>query len=415
MGNVITWRNIDAPNMGDPSRALTSAGNSFRDMFSGLQTELGNFQANEEANWQQNRENNTNAFLARLAEFQTPEAAQAAMASGELRGMLEGFGAQVDQRLAADRMGSLVQNLQERALAAQQFEQGQQAHKDWREELGQRDVLNGLNEALLRAQTPEDVANLKQAISIYQESGTLNSRGSNALMGEALARRANLVSEGREEQKHSWLVAQNAHAEQMRPGELGIQQASLEAARVQAEAARAQIAASRAQTQAGRNPQARPMSIPDTLRLAEYISQPHRDENNNSVFGGPVWNSTEGQKSLNQILNTTGVRGRNGQAPVFAQNVVNTLVQSGDVTPDRKHIIVRRGGAQIAVPLTASLLERAITEQSSQHWFREPLAADVAARLTNIVRSDALLQEAQTFANNRLAEQEIRRRVTSGE
>ena len=408
MGNVITWRNIDAPNMGDPSRTLASAGNAFRDMFSGLQTELGNFQANEEANWQQNRENNTNAFLARLAEFQTPEEAQAAMASGELRGMLEGFGAQVDQRLAADRMGSLVQNLQERALAAQQFEQGQQAHKDWREDLGQRDVLNGLKEALLRAQTPEDVANLKQAISIYQESGMLNSRGSNALMGEALARRANLVSEGREEQQHSWLVAQNAHAERMRPGELDLQQARLEAERVQAAAARAQIAAAR-------NPQTRPMSIPDTLRLAEYISQPHRDANNNSVFGGPVWNSTEGQKTLNQILDTTGVRGRDGQAPVFTQNVVNRLVQSGDVTPDRRHLIVRRGGAQITVPLTAALLERAITEQSSQHWFRHPSESDVATRLTNIVRSDGLLQEAQTFANNRLAQQEIRRRVTSGE
>lgn len=408
MGNVITWRNIDAPNMGDPSRTLTSAGNSFRDMFSGLQTELGNLQVNEEANWQQNKENNTNAFLARLAEFQTPEEAQAAMASGELRGMLEGFGAQVDQRLAADRKGSLIQNLQERAMAAQQFEQGQQAHKDWLEELGQRDVLNGLNEALLRAQTPEEVANLKQAISIYQASGMLNSRGSNALMGDALARRANLVSEGREEQKHNWLVAQNAHAELLRPGELDLQQAKLEAERAQA-------AAARVQAQAGRNPQARPMSIPDTLRLAEYISQPHRDENNNNVFGGPVWNSTEGQKSLNQILNTTGVRGRNGQAPVFAQNVVNTLVQSGDVTPDRRHLIVRRGGAQTTVPLTAALLERAITEQSSQHWFRHPSESDVAARLTNIVRSDAMLQEAQTFAYNRFAKEEIRRRVTSGQ
>jgi len=408
MGNVITWRNIDAPNMGDPSRTLASAGNAFRDMFSGLQTELGNFQANEEANWQQNRENNTNAFLARLAEFQTPEEAQAAMASGELRGMLEGFGAQVDQRLAADRMGSLIQNLQERAMAAQQFEQGQQAHKDWREELGQRDVLNGLNEALLRAETPEEVANLKQAISIYQESGMLNSRGSSALMGAALTRRANLVSEGREEQKHNWLVDQNAHAELLRPGELDLQKAKLEAERVQAAAARAQI-------EAARNPQARPMSISDTLRLAEYISQPHRDANNNSVFGGPAWNSTEGQKTLNQILDTTGVRGRNGQAPVFTQNVVNRLVQNGDVTPDRKHLIVRRGGAQITVPLTAALLERAITEQSSQHWFRDPLAADVAARLTNIVRSDALLQEAQSFANNRLAQEEIRRRVTGGQ
>ena len=401
MGNAITWRNIDAPNMGDPSRTLTSAGNSFRDMFSGLQTELGNFQANEEANWQQNKENNTNAFLARLSEFQTPEEAQAALASGELRGMLEGFGAQVDQRLAADRMGSLVQNLQERAMAAQQFEQGQQAHKDWREELGQRDVLNGLQEALLRAGTPEEVANIKQAIGIYQSSGMLNSRGGNALMGDALARRANLISEGREEQKHKWLAAQNAHAELLRPGELDLQKAKLEAKRIQAEAAR--------------NPQARPMSIPDTLRLAEYISQPHRDANNNSVFGGPAWNSTEGQKNLNQILNTTGVRGSDKQAPLFAQNVVNRLVQSGDVTPDRKHIIVRRGGAQIAVPLTAALLERAITEQSSEHWFRDPSESDVAARLTNIVRSDGLLQEAQTFANNRLAQQEIRRRVTGGE
>jgi len=408
MGNVITWRNIDAPNMGDPSRTLASAGNAFRDMFSGLQTELGNFQANEEANWQQNRENNTNAFLARLAEFQTPEEAQAAMASGELRGMLEGFGAQVDQRLAADRMGSLIQNLQERVMAAQQFEQGQQAHKDWLEELGQRDVLNGLNEALLRAQTPEEVANLKQAISIYQESGMLNSRGSSALMGAALARRANLVSEGREEQKHTWLANEHAHAERMRPGELDLQKAKLEAERVQAAAARAQI-------EAARNPQARPMSIPDTLRLAEYLSQPHRDANNNSVFGGPAWNSTEGQKTLNQILDTTGVRGRNGQAPVFTQNVVNRLVQNGDVTPDRKHLIVRRGKAQITVPLTAALLERAITEQSRQHWFREPLAADVAARLTNIVRSDAMLQEAENFANNRLAQEEIRRRVTGGQ
>lgn len=286
MSQNITWRNIDAPNIGDPSRTLALSGASFKDAFSGLQSQLDKLNATEMENWNRAKENNTNAMLARLAEFQSPEAAQEALASGALRNELAQYGAQVDQRLISDRMGSLVQTLQDRARSANEFARDLRTHKDWQETVGQRDVVNGLNEALLRASTPEEVANIKQAISIYQGSNMLNSQGANDLVGAALQRREGLIQEERGNQEWAWRSADAEHAQQRRPLELEALRADI---RSRNATASRQEAETRALSNAGPKPDP---------RLAAAYEQQFK----NSILGDGSLDSMDGRKALRGML-----------------------------------------------------------------------------------------------------------------
>lgn len=78
MGNPITWRTVNGPSLGDPSRSMELASRSFNGMFSGLQDELKRSEAIDAANVVANRENQVNAYKAALYQQNSPEALAAA-------------------------------------------------------------------------------------------------------------------------------------------------------------------------------------------------------------------------------------------------------------------------------------------------------------------------------------------------
>ena len=111
MGQPITWRNVDAPDLRGSAGLMGVSQAGINEGFKQLQGVLQQQQKVDEANWDQVKKNNTDAFLNRLASTKTPEEMAALQSSGELGQMLTNFGAQVDAsaaRAAQDnRMGIL--------------------------------------------------------------------------------------------------------------------------------------------------------------------------------------------------------------------------------------------------------------------------------------------------------------------
>lgn len=110
----ITWRNVEAPNLTDASRILSGAGNAFQAGISTLGDLLKGVQTTNDRNFEVQKANNTEAFLADLtSRYQTPEQYQAALASGEVNGTLAAAGPQIDKtavrRFLDERLGTLTQ------------------------------------------------------------------------------------------------------------------------------------------------------------------------------------------------------------------------------------------------------------------------------------------------------------------
>lgn len=129
MAVPITWRNVNGPNLADAaSRPLEAAQRSFNAAFAGIGGMLQQSEAVDAANHQNQRGNNTQAFLSKLSEqFKTPEALQAAMASGEVDKLKASFGPNIDQAAVRGAAESL---LTQRAQQAQQIMGYENAMKD---------------------------------------------------------------------------------------------------------------------------------------------------------------------------------------------------------------------------------------------------------------------------------------------
>jgi hypothetical protein len=124
---VITWRNIEAPNLGDPSRTFQTAQQSFNAGMATLGDLLKGAQANDEANWQTGKTNNTDAFLtAAMQKYATPEGFKAAVASGELEALRSQYGAQIDLGATRQFLDSRLATLQQRGLAENQYNDAQE-------------------------------------------------------------------------------------------------------------------------------------------------------------------------------------------------------------------------------------------------------------------------------------------------
>lgn len=392
MSNPITWKTISGPSMGDPGRSLAMANDAWNKAIGTLQGGLDKYNSMQDQNWQQGKENNTNAFLTRLSQFQTPEEAQAALSSGELAGMLQGFGAQVDQRLAADRMGSLVQTLQDRAMAAQQYEQGVRTHEDWRESIGQRDVVNGLTEALNRAETPEEVANIKEAIGIYQASNMLNSAGGNDLVGQAIQRRDGIVQRQRGDQEWEWKQANATHDAEMRP--LEIQQAKANIKKANAAA-----------TGSG----GKPPSVAAINAALEIAGQKDQSILSNPLFNGSSWQ--EDQKGIQGTLDITGTSlldpftGKTSFAPAVANKLGDLL------SKDKRTLVIKdpdfkdeKGKPlEYRIPLTSRLMQDAIMADNGD--YTSPSVDNTAAYIKNWAMNSETLNSLREFNKARLRAQ----------
>lgn len=107
----ITWRNINGGSDGTAARLMESAGRSINTGFNAFSNLLQQARTTQDDNRATQVDNNTASFLDRLNQFQSPEALQAAQASGEIEQLRAGFGNLIDRDAtrgaATNRLGTL--------------------------------------------------------------------------------------------------------------------------------------------------------------------------------------------------------------------------------------------------------------------------------------------------------------------
>jgi hypothetical protein len=109
----ITWRNVSGPSLADASRPLEVAQRSLLGGLDAFNSALKGVEATDAANWQQQKQNNTNDFLNKLYEAQTADQLTRMNGNGQLNQLLNNFGAQIDQaaaRQALDQRMGVLQN-----------------------------------------------------------------------------------------------------------------------------------------------------------------------------------------------------------------------------------------------------------------------------------------------------------------
>lgn len=115
-GEPITWRNVSGPSLTDAFRPMQAAQQTIMGGLDTFQNMIKQQETVDRANWQQQKENNTNEFLNQLMAAKGPEGFKQLQESGQLAQMLQGFGAQIDQAQARTAMDNRMGVLQDRAV-----------------------------------------------------------------------------------------------------------------------------------------------------------------------------------------------------------------------------------------------------------------------------------------------------------
>lgn len=118
---VIRWDNINAPRIGEAAIAFNGATNAFNSGFDRLNAVIKDREKIGFDNWDQQKSNNTAAFLDEISKYRTPEEYQAALASGALDQMRQGFGVQIDASKARTAQESALATLQQREKQANEY------------------------------------------------------------------------------------------------------------------------------------------------------------------------------------------------------------------------------------------------------------------------------------------------------
>lgn len=221
---VITWRNVEAGNQAGILGALNNAAQNIGNSFTGLQQTVRNMEIADKQAQDRQRETNTNAYLDALQRYGTPEALQAAQASGELNRLRASYGNAINSAAVRGAEDQLLATRRSQALAGRQFA-NQVAADDAAPILSRAQAL-ALNGDIAGAR--ELTATLPER---YQGEAAKNTFGAERdLFGFKVAQN----TEGR---------AQAKHALDLRNGE-----AQIVASNASANASNASAAASRANT-----------------------------------------------------------------------------------------------------------------------------------------------------------------------
>lgn len=122
MGQPITWRNVHGPNLADAAaRPMEMAQRSMNSVFDQFASMIKQTESLNAGNAAAERNNNTQAFLSEISKYRTPEALQAAMASGEIDRLRAGFGSNIDQAAIRGSVDSLLKQRMEQATQANQY------------------------------------------------------------------------------------------------------------------------------------------------------------------------------------------------------------------------------------------------------------------------------------------------------
>lgn len=127
MAQPITWQNVNAPQI-DTTRGMAVAGSFINNGFDKLGEIIKQREAVDAANWNNTKTNNTEEIYRQMAQFDTPEAYQAALKSGAIQSIMGGMGAQYDQAGVRQAMNAQMGILQDRTMKANAFQDSTQTH-----------------------------------------------------------------------------------------------------------------------------------------------------------------------------------------------------------------------------------------------------------------------------------------------
>lgn len=342
MAEPITWRSINAPDFRASATSMAGAAETFKDAFGGLRNTLKEYDVAEEKFATKRTKDNTAAYLTHLASIQDPAAAEAALKSGQLTEMLRGYGSEIDAPTAIAAQQSLLPNLQQRAVQAMQFEQEGQKMKDYRTDLGQRDTVSGLQEALLRASTPDEVNRIKQALGIYQSQGYVDNRAGVDIIKNAAAREGTLVNEGRAAEKHGMDKIKMEADLKNQQARLGIDRAQLSISAQRANTDAVQAAANLALSVGGKAASI----VGEYSKEANKIQERAQEFEKNSPFGGKAYNAKDAKEIFDYAKN----------AGADTQDVSNFLKRLNDKYTDGK-LKLENG---LEIPITNQMVQMAI-------------------------------------------------------
>lgn len=292
---AITWRNVDAPNLGDPARTLGMAQQSFNNAFDILNKQLTAAQAVDSQNWDARKALNTDQYLSRLQSFKTPE--EAAAAQADLQALRQGFQAQIDMPAVRNAESNLTENLQRRVTTNNAYVTSQEdfAERDAVADLSAKIALGGtkaLNEGL--AANPNLSARARAALA-------------------AAARKADFENEDQGFQRNADARAQQA---------LDLQRQELAQRRAERQAANAARAAEQNRIRLADLDRVRAMRTDAiTANLAKV-----EDVVKNSPFSGTKPQSVEGKKLIRDALIETGVSAASVADP---SNFFQVMLENG--------------------------------------------------------------------------------------
>lgn len=389
MADPITWRSINAPDFRASASSMAGAAETFKDAFGGLRNTLKEYDVAEEKFATKRTKDNTAAYLTHLASIQDPAAAEAALKSGQLTEMLRGYGSEIDAPTAIAAQQSLLPNLQQRAVQAMQFEQEGQKMKDYRTDLGQRDTVAGLQEALLRASNPDEVNRIKQALGIYQSQGYVDNRAGVDIIKNAAAREGTLVNEGRAAEKHLMDKTKMEADLKNQQARLGIDRAQLGISQQNANTSAIQAAGNLALSVGGKAASI----VGEYSKEANKIQERAQEFEKNSPFGGQSFEKVP-LKTYMDIGKSVGADQQDiGQ---FLQAVREKFPSGAYKPPNSK----------TAVPITDQMIQQAIASGAATSawnpstWLngRNTEMMDV---LTSMVESPSFVQSYEEYLNRK--------------
>ena len=120
---TITWRNVNDSGTDSALRSLMAASSGVGNAFGALQNVVRDVEAADKVAFEQSKEKNTNAFLDALqSRYTTPEAMQAAIASGEAEQFRQSFGNKINSSATRGAADTRLANLRQQDVAGRQFE-----------------------------------------------------------------------------------------------------------------------------------------------------------------------------------------------------------------------------------------------------------------------------------------------------
>lgn len=225
---TITWRNVNDSGTNEALRSLMAASAGVTNSFGALQGVVRDVEAADKQAFERAKENNTNAFLDALqSRYTTPEAMQAAIASGDAEAFRQSFGNQINASLTRGAADTRLANLRQQDMAGRQYVNQVTDDRD-------QAVVSNLQSLALQGKTPEALEELQK----------ISDRNKGKASQTLFNAQKDLFGFATDQTKET--DRQQTHALSLRQGEAQIQASNASVA-----ASRASTAASSVRTQLG--------------------------------------------------------------------------------------------------------------------------------------------------------------------